>query len=84
MTGHIAEETGQFVVAWRPGRGPVTEAAPLKAVAPADTLGDLDRDQDDPDVVVLPGFVRYRVGKPHPTDPFRVYLHREDPFCTTS
>lgn len=72
------ERTGPLVAVWRPNRAEV-EQAPAKAAIDATILADLPRDPDDDQIVVLPGFVRYRVGRPHPVDPFQVYLHRLDP-----
>ena len=75
-----SEPTGHFVAVWRPW-GAETAAAPLRTTIRADLLDDL-RDPSDPGVVVLPGFVRYRVGRPHPLHRSHVYLHRLDPDMT--
>ncbi len=76
MTAPAAERTGHFEAVWRP-RGAETAAAPLRTTIRADLVDDR-RDPNAPDVVVLPGFVRYRIGQPHPADPWSVYLHRVD------
>lgn len=72
-----AEATGHFVAVWRP-HGAEVEAAPLRTTIHTDLLDDL-RDPADPNVLVLPGFVRYLIGRPHPARRRHVYLHRLDP-----
>jgi hypothetical protein len=71
------ERTGELVAVWRHAHAEV-EQAPTKTAIDSTILADLPRAQDDDQVVVLPGFVRYRIGRPHPVDPFSVYLHRLD------
>lgn len=78
MTAALApDETGQFVAVWRPSGGTV-EAAPIRSWIDVAILDDLPRDPDDPGIVRLPGFVRYRIGRPHPLHRGAVYLHRLD------
>ncbi len=77
MTALAAERTGHFEAVWRP-RYAETAAAPARTTIAADLLDTLPRAHDRDDVVVLPGFVRYRIGQPHPQDPWSVYLHRVD------
>lgn len=62
---------------WRPNRATV-EQAPTKTAVDSTILADLPRDPRDEQIVMLPGFVRYRIGKPTAADPFQVYLHRLD------
>lgn len=70
-----AEETGYFEVVWRPHRA-ATVVAPEKTTILENLLRTLPRSGHG--VVALPGFVRYRIGRPHPRRLGHVYLHRLD------
>lgn len=69
------EKTGQLLAVWRPN-AEATVHAPAKTTLHVAALAATPRDPNDPDVVLLPGDVRYIVGQMHPTEPFTVYLYR--------
>ncbi len=76
MTG--VDATGELVAVWT-RTGARTTASPVRTSMHAAILEDLPRDPLDSQIVHMPGFVRYRIGQPHPLRAGEVYLHHLDP-----